>query len=213
LLFSALQCGDCLVELNDLRLESFSGVNGKQQLLLALDASLQEQRQRCSAQEAAGSVLYVGLRMLIWRHTGVTHSTKTSRAVRQAATQWQQNTRVSSTLYNYYSSCSIQCHSLTSLRDVPAILQPKRCAIAQQRTEQPLLLMLSSNATQLCINQLALSKRLQAEYSSKEAQYLQAASTLGQPQLNYETDQICALQREVEEDRRDSKAFVDGLTR
>eukprot|EP00953_Heterococcus_sp_UTEX-ZZ885_P032209 16827-Heterococcus_DN1.PRE.2 len=55
-LAAGLHCGDCLVELNDLRLESFSGVNGKQQLLLALDASLQEQRQRCSAQEAAGSV-------------------------------------------------------------------------------------------------------------------------------------------------------------
>jgi hypothetical protein len=93
-----LQCGDCLIELNDLRLESFSGASGKEQLLLAVDALLQEQRQRSSAVTTGGTGTSVGLRLLFWRHTGATHAAKTSGAVRLAALQWQLHARVSKAL-------------------------------------------------------------------------------------------------------------------
>jgi hypothetical protein len=62
-------------------------------------------------------------------------------------------------------------------------------------------------------SQQALSKRLESEFLSKQKRYLQDTRILAQPQLSIETEKQLKLEEELDDDRKDSKAFADSIAR
>jgi hypothetical protein len=62
-------------------------------------------------------------------------------------------------------------------------------------------------------SQQAVSKRLESEFLSKQKRYLQDTRILAQPQLSIETEKQLKLEEELDDDRKDSKAFADSIAR